>query len=118
MGSAHQWPAAKGLLRERFARCHGRGLAPTVRHLLRHHRRPGLCFAGQRRHLEANRKRPPGCALSRGPDTAMIRVVLPYHLRTLARVEGEVQLAVEPPVTVRSVIDALEERYPMLRGTV
>ena len=48
----------------------------------------------------------------------MIRVVLPYHLRTLARVEGEVQLAVQPPVTVRSVLDALEAAYPMLRGTV
>lgn len=48
----------------------------------------------------------------------MIRVVLPYHLRTLARVEGEVQLEVEGPVTVRSVLDALEARYPMLGGTI
>ena len=48
----------------------------------------------------------------------MIRVVLPYHLRNLARVEGEVQLEVEQPVTVRSVIDALERRYPVLRGTI
>ena len=48
----------------------------------------------------------------------MIRVVLPYHLRTLARVQGEVQLAVASPVTVRSILDALEARYPMLRGTV
>lgn len=48
----------------------------------------------------------------------MIRVVLPYHLRTLARVQGEVQLEVESPVTVRSILDALETRYPMLRGTV
>ena len=48
----------------------------------------------------------------------MIRVVLPAHLRTLARVTGEVQLDVEGPVTQRSVLDALEARYPMLRGTI
>ena len=48
----------------------------------------------------------------------MIRVVLPAHLRTLAGVEGEVKLDVEGTVTQRSVIDALEARYPMLRGTV
>jgi sulfur-carrier protein len=48
----------------------------------------------------------------------MIRVVLPYHLRTLARVDGEVTLVVERPVTQRSILDALEARYPMLRGTV
>ena len=48
----------------------------------------------------------------------MIRVVLPQHLRTLAKVEGEVKLFVAAPVTQRSVLDALEARYPMLRGTV
>ena len=48
----------------------------------------------------------------------MIRVVLPAHLRTLARVDGEVTLGVEGPVTQRSVLDALEARYPMLRGTI
>lgn len=48
----------------------------------------------------------------------MIRVVLPFHLRTLARVEGEVQLEVASPITVRSVLDALEARYPALRGTM
>jgi hypothetical protein len=48
----------------------------------------------------------------------MIRVVLPYHLRTLARVEGEVQLEVGSPVTIRSVLEALEVRYPALRGTM
>ena len=48
----------------------------------------------------------------------MIRVVLPAHLRTLARVEGEVTLDVEGPVTQRSVLDALEARCPMLRGTI
>ena len=48
----------------------------------------------------------------------MIRVVLPAHLRTLARVQGEVQLEVEGPVTQRSVLDALEAQYPMLQGTL
>jgi sulfur-carrier protein len=48
----------------------------------------------------------------------MIRVQLPAHLRTLARVEGEVTLEVEGAVTQRSVLDALEARYPMLRGTI
>jgi hypothetical protein len=48
----------------------------------------------------------------------MIRIVLPAHLRTLARVQGEVTLHVEGRVTQRSVLDALEARYPMLRGTI
>jgi hypothetical protein len=48
----------------------------------------------------------------------MIRVVLPAHLRTLARIDGEVHLDITGPVTQRSVLDALEARYPMLRGTI
>jgi sulfur-carrier protein len=48
----------------------------------------------------------------------MIRVILPYHLRTLARVNGEVTLTLDGPATQRSVLDALEARYPMLRGTI
>ena len=48
----------------------------------------------------------------------MIRVVLPAHLRTLARVDSEVTLDVKGEVTQRSVLDALEARYPMLRGTI
>jgi molybdopterin synthase sulfur carrier subunit len=48
----------------------------------------------------------------------MIRVVLPAHLRTLTRVNGEVKVDVEGPVTQRAVLDALESRYPMLRGTI
>ena len=48
----------------------------------------------------------------------MIRVVLPYHLRTLARVDGEVQLEAGSPATLRSLLDALEARYPVLRGTI
>ena len=49
---------------------------------------------------------------------AEVRVVLPPHLRTLARVDGEVLLAVATPVTQRALLDALETRYPMLRGTI
>lgn len=48
----------------------------------------------------------------------MIRIVLPAHLRTLAHVDGEVGLDVEGQATQRSVLDALEARYPMLRGTI
>jgi hypothetical protein len=48
----------------------------------------------------------------------MVRVLLPYHLRTLAAVDGEVQLDVVAPVTANSILDALESKYPMLRGTI
>ena len=48
----------------------------------------------------------------------MIRVELPTHLRTLARVHGEVELQVEGPATQGAVLDALEAQYPMLRGTI
>ena len=48
----------------------------------------------------------------------MIRVELPPHLRALAHVSGEVELDVEGPATLRSILDALEARYPMLRGTI
>jgi len=48
----------------------------------------------------------------------MVRVILPVHLRTLARIDGEVTLDVEGEVSQRSVLDALEGRYPVLRGTI
>ncbi len=48
----------------------------------------------------------------------MIRVVLPYHLRNLARLDGEVPLEVASPITVRTTLDALEAKYPVLRGTI
>ena len=47
-----------------------------------------------------------------------IRVQIPFHLRTLAGITGEIQLEVEPPVTQRSVLDALEQKYPALKGTI
>lgn len=49
---------------------------------------------------------------------SMVRVIIPPHLRTLARVDGDVELEISGPVTQRSVLDALEERYPMLRGAI
>lgn len=48
----------------------------------------------------------------------MIRVVIPHHLRTLSGVDGEVSLEVDDPITIRAVLDALEARFPMLRGTI
>jgi hypothetical protein len=48
----------------------------------------------------------------------VIRVVLPPHLRTLARVSGDVEIQLEGPVTQRTILDALEARYPVLRGTI
>src|SRR6185436_9177012 len=68
--------------------------------------------------LGADCPRSAGRSVGRGTDAVMIRVVLPAHLRILAKVSGEVQLEVEGPVTQRSVLDALEARYPMLCGTI
>jgi sulfur-carrier protein len=51
-------------------------------------------------------------------ETRTIRVQIPYHLRNLAQLSGEVQLEAAAPVTIRAVLDALELRYPMLRGTI
>lgn len=51
-------------------------------------------------------------------NTSTIRVILPYHLRNLAHIGNEVSLAVATPVTMRAILDALEEAYPMLRGTI
>lgn len=48
----------------------------------------------------------------------MIHIVLPFHLRKLANVDGELELEVAGPATIRTVLDALEERYPVLRGTI
>ena len=75
-------------------------------------------LAGRRGQLGADRPGPAGRAVGGGPDAAMIRVVLPAHLRTLAGVDGEVVLDVEAPVTLGAVLDALEAKYPMLRGTI
>src|SRR5262245_44938085 len=55
---------------------------------------------------------------ARDEGAHMIRVILPFHLQTLAQVGSEVKLQVDGPVTQRSILDALEARYPMLRGTI
>ena len=51
-------------------------------------------------------------------ETTPIRVVIPYHLRILAQVNGELRLDVEKPVTQKTILDAVEKRYPMLSGTI
>ena len=66
----------------------------------------------------ADRARSATGAVGGGADAGVIRVLLPAHLRTLARVDGEVSLDVHGPVTQRTVLDALETRYPTLRGTI
>ena len=48
----------------------------------------------------------------------MIRVVIPFHLRNLAKVDGEIEIETDSPATLESVLDVLEDRYPMLRGTI
>jgi sulfur-carrier protein len=53
-----------------------------------------------------------------GGGKAVVRVALPFHLRNLAKVEGDVLVEVTAPVTLRTILDALEARYPMLRGTI
>src|SRR6476620_4693552 len=89
-----------------------------MRHLLRHHRRPSLWLGRCGQFVECDCARPACGPFRRSPDTAMIRVVLPVHLRTLAKVNDEVKLEVPFPVTQRAILDALEVAYPTLRGTV
>lgn len=52
------------------------------------------------------------------PHPTVVRVVLPFHLRNLARVDGEVQIDVSGPVTIAAVLDGIEAKYPVLRGTI
>ena len=68
--------------------------------------------------VECDRARSAGGLVGRGADAAMIRVVLPHHLRTLARVGDEVQVGAERNGHAARVLDALEAKYPMLRGTI
>src|SRR5581483_4696987 len=97
MGAVDQGPAAARLLRQRAARCDGGGLARSVRTVFRDHGRPGLCVGRRRRELEGDRPRSAGGAVGGSADTVevrcdVIRVILPAHLKTLARVTGEVTL--------------------------
>ena len=77
VGGAHEGPAAERLLRQRAARRDGGGLARLVRRVLRHDRRPGVRLGRRRRQLGAHRPGPSAGPVRRGPDAAMIRVVLP-----------------------------------------
>src|SRR6185503_18150405 len=96
-----------------------------MRRLLRHHGRTGLRLTRQRRQLAGHRPRFAGGLVGRGADagmTAHVRVVIPAPLRQLARVTGELQIEAAPGsdgrVTQRTLLDAVEARYPMLRGTM
>src|SRR5215469_2748311 len=89
-----------------------------MRSVFWYHRRTSLFIGRRGRDLGSDRPGPSGCAFRRGPDPAMIRVVLPSHLRMLAHVDGEVKLEVKGQATQRAVLDALEARYPTLSGTI
>src|SRR5436190_16865530 len=117
MGAAHERAAATRLLRQRVAGRDGCRLPRRLRRLFWYDRRTGLCVRRWRRPLGAYCPGSSGCAVGGSADPAMIRIVLPGHLRTLAQVEGEVAIEVKGPATQRAVLDALEARYPMLRGT-
>ena len=106
------------LLRQRAARCDGGRFARPVRGVLRDERRAGLRVGRRGRPLGAHRPRSPARDVGRGADASVIRVVLPEHLRTLARVQGEVGLEVPEPLSARAIVDALEARFPALRGTI
>src|SRR5262249_5546614 len=106
------------LLRQRPARGDGRRFSRFLRHLFRYDGGPSLCFLGRRRKLDADCARSSSGTFGGSADSAMIRVELPFHLRTLARVEGEVELHLQGEITLGSVLDALEQRYPVLRGTI
>ena len=101
MGSAHQRVTAARLLRQRASRCDGGRCARFMWHLFRHDGWAGLRFGRFGRHVDADRARFACGAFGRGADTAVIRVVLPAHLRTLARVDGEVNLEIEGEITQR-----------------
>src|ERR1043165_805135 len=103
MGSLNPRPAPKGLLRERPARCHGGRRAHARRRLLWNNGWSGLRLGRQRRFVDTHRPRSSGGAFRRSPDASMIRVVLPYHLRTLARLEGEAALELNGAVTLAAV---------------
>src|SRR6266403_4516749 len=68
--------------------------------------------------MEPDCARSSGSPLRRSANAAMIRVVLPHHLRTLAHVGSEVELELNDQITQRTILDALEAKYPMLRGTI
>ncbi len=86
--------------------------------LLRHNRGSGLRVGRRRRLVERDRLGPARGSLGRSSDPGMITVVLPAHLKTLIGSRTPVELDVAAPVTQRRVLDALEARHPVLRGTI
>src|SRR5260370_38817013 len=118
MGRTHQRSAAKRLLRERAARCDVGRRARFMRHLFRNNRWTSLRFGRCGRFLESDRARFASCPVSRSANAEMIRVVLPHHLRTLAKVGDEVHLNLHGSAAVNSMLGAIEAKYPMLRGTI
>src|SRR5579875_888992 len=89
-----------------------------MRSTFRYHRWAGLRSGWRRGHMESHCRAPSSCAFRGGSNPLMVRVMLPYHLRRLAGVDGEIKLEVEGQVTQRSILDALEARYPVLCGTI
>src|ERR1041385_6788010 len=118
MGGADERSAPEGLLCQRPPRRDGGRFARFVRNLFRNDRRSGVLLARCRRHVEADRARSAGGFVRGSANLKMIRVVLPHHLRTLARVSDEVKLDLNGSATIGSVLDALEKKYPMLQGTI
>ncbi len=101
VGSAHQWPAAKRLLRQRATRRDVRRLARSVRYLLRHHGRTSLCLGRRRRYLGAHRPRSAAGAVRGSADTPMIRVVLPDTCELWRAWTAKWRSRVEGPATQR-----------------
>ena len=118
LGGADGRAAPEGLLRERAARRDVHRFPGHVRRVLRDDGRAGVRLAGRRRPLGADREPSAARPLRRGPDAEMIRVQIPAPLRRLTGADAEVGLEVTGAVTIDSVLDALEGRYPGLKGTI
>ena len=113
MGAADERPAAKRLLRERASRRHGGGLARQCGVYFGTTGGQVYCSPDGGDSWNAIVRDLPGVLSVEVQTLRMIRVELPFHLRNLARVDGEVQLDVPAPVTMPAVLDALETRYPV-----
>src|SRR6267154_4015312 len=120
MGSADQGIAPGELLCERTPRCDGRGFIGRLRGIFRNNWGPGIRVGKRRWELGSDCAGSTGGTFGGSADAAVsrVRIELPYHLRTLAQVPGELELPVAGAVTQRSILDALEAKYPVLQGTI